>query len=182
MYNALTNVKAHSQNELVKEEREMNNKIEKLVHTLKQSYNGYPWYGDSLIKKMSTVNFNIVNKTLPNSNNSIATIIQHMINWRVFVIEKMIGNQTIDINIVSKKDWANIIINTELEWTVLIKKLSSTQNKIIEILEEQMVNTDLNNKVTGEDYSLEYLLNGIIQHDIYHAGQIGLLHAHLKTI
>lgn len=81
----------------------------------------------------------------------------------------------------SISDWTKININTVSDWIELLNKLISTQNKIIELLEEQMINNSLEYKVSGKDYSFEYLLNGIIQHDIYHSGQIGLLHSQLKN-
>lgn len=160
----------------------MSNKIEELVHKLKESFKGKPWFGDSLINKLYRIDYRLVNRTLPDSKNSIAMIIQHIINWRVFVIEKMLRNEAFEIEKNSSKDWTEIVINTELEWEKLLSKLISTQNKIIETLEEQMINEYLNNKVPGHNYSFEYLLNGIIQHDIYHSGQIGLLFTEIGNI
>jgi len=58
----------------------MSNKIEILVHTIKETFNGNPWFGDSLINKLSKINYRIVNVTLTDSNNSIAMIVQHIIN------------------------------------------------------------------------------------------------------
>ena len=160
----------------------MSNKIEMLVHTIKESFNGRnPWFGDSLINKLNKIDYRIVNITLTDSNNSIAMIIQHLINWRVFAIEKMNKNQAFDIKINSTNDWTKINIDSETEWTELLSKLISTQNKIIALLEELMVNNHLNDKVSGKDYSFEHLINGIIQHDIYHLGQIGLLHKQIKN-
>jgi len=157
----------------------MINKIEIIVHRIKESFDGRPWYGESLILKLNKIDCRLVNMTVPGSNNSIANTVQHLINWRVFTIEKINSNKAYDITMNSVSDWTKININTQSEWIKLLNKLISTQNKIIELLEGQMKNTSLDNQVSGKDYSFEYLLNGIIQHDIYHSGQIGLLHAQL---
>lgn len=155
----------------------MRNKIEELVNTFKESFNGNPWFGDSLMKILNRIDHRVVNSTLTDSNNSIAAIVQHIINWRVFALEKMHKNDAFEIEMNSNKDWTETNINTELEWGELLNKLISTQKKIIETLEEQVSKDYLNEKVSGHDYCFEYLLNGIIQHDIYHLGQIGILHS-----
>lgn len=160
----------------------MINRIEIIVHRIKESFDGNPWGGESLIYKLNKIDYRFVNITVANSNSSIAGIVQHLINWRIFTIEKMNNNETYDIEMNSINDWTKININAESEWIKVLDKLISTQNTIIELLEGQMINISLDYKVSGKDYSFEYLLNGIIQHDIYHSGQIGLLHAQLKKV
>jgi uncharacterized damage-inducible protein DinB len=53
-------------------------------------------------------------------------------------------------------------------------KLEETQDEILKIM-DVMDDEALNTQTLGRTYNLEYLLNGIIQHDIYHLGQIGIL-------
>jgi len=157
----------------------MINKIEIIVYKMKESFDGNPWVGESLLHKLNKLDYRFSNMTAANSNHSIAMIVQHLINWRVFAIEKINNNEAYDITMNSTGDWTKININTQSEWINLLDKLISTQNKIIELLEGQMINISLDYKVSGKDYSFDYLLNGIIQHDIYHSGQIGLLYAQL---
>ncbi|RKE98127.1 DinB family protein [Ichthyenterobacterium magnum] len=159
----------------------MVNKIQKLVLKLKESFKGKPWFGDSLIHKLNKINYQDANIVVTDSSKSIAMIIQHLINWRVFVIEKLKRNESYAIIINSNCDWSEIKIESELEWTKLLNKLIFTQAEIIKILEDQMINNQLENIVPGESYSFESLLIGIIHHDIYHSGQIGLLFAQLKS-
>ena len=126
------------------------------------------------MKKLKEIDFKIVNETPTASSNSIAKIVQHIINWRIFVIEKLKGNYRFDIELNTVDDWPDIVISTELQWSDQLMKLEETQDEILKIM-DVMDDEALNTQTLGRTYNLEYLLNGIIQHDIYHLGQIGIL-------
>ncbi len=157
----------------------MNTKIKKIITTLTTSFEGEPWFGDSLMTKLHSIDDTLVNHTLPNSKNSIAILVQHLINWRRFTIEKLNNNASFDIKMNSEEDWTRITIKTKPEWIALIDTLTSTQKELIEILKQQ--NDDFLERLTpGRVYNFEFLIEGIIQHDIYHHGQIGFLYSQIK--
>lgn len=159
----------------------MNSKILKLIESLNNTFQGHPWYGDSLMHQLKKIDFQLVNKTLPNSNNSVAILIQHLINWRIFVIEKLNKNEAFDIEMNSEADWKTITIKNKLEWDTLLNELVSSQNQIIEILKHQKDDAFLEQKTLGKTYTTEFLVEGVIQHDLYHLGQIGLLNTYFKA-
>ena len=159
----------------------MNNKIEKLIYTSIESFEGNPWLGDSLMRKLNSIDYNIVNRKLPNSNNSIAIIVQHIINWRIFMLKKLEGNHSFDIELNSDEDWTEITIKNKFEWNELLKNLKTTQKMLIKILKDKSDDKFLDKITPGRDYTFEYLIEGIIQHDTYHCGQIGLIYSTLKT-
>jgi uncharacterized damage-inducible protein DinB len=143
----------------------MNNKTHKLIGNLNESFSGKPWLGNSLLENLNAIDYKLVNQTMGNSSNSIAILVQHIINWRIFVVEKLEGNELFEIELNSEKDWTKISVENEAEWNELLEKLARSQNQIINILSEK---------------TNEYLIEGIIQHDIYHSGQIGILNSQLK--
>ena len=147
---------------------------DKLILDFKDAFDREPWYGDSVMKKLNTINLDIANvRPLP-SFNSIAEIIQHMINWRIFAIKKMQGDKGFDIRQNYANDWTEANISSQSDWDELIKKLQSSQKEIIKLL--SVKNEDfLDLKVSGRDYDFAFLLAGILQHDIYHLGQIALV-------
>lgn len=96
-----------------------------------------------------------------------------------FALEKLQGNELHDIEIDSANDWPKIRVDSKEEWEKLKRDLVSAQQKIYEFL-EQKNDEYLEEIVPGRDYDIAYLLRGIIQHDIYHLGQIGLIGSQLK--
>ncbi|WP_430908822.1 DinB family protein [Maribacter sp. 2-571] len=155
--------------------------ISQLIDTATEYFEGTPWLGDSLMLKLNRIDFRVVNATFPNSQNSIARIVKHILNWRLFMIAKLEGDNLFDIEMNTDQDWTPITIKTEAEWNDLLHQLTETQSRLLEILQKQEKDSFLENKTLGREYSLGYLINGVIQHDTYHSGQIGLLYAYLKN-
>jgi uncharacterized damage-inducible protein DinB len=71
-------------------------------------------------------------------------------------------------------DWVKIPQLNENEWQQLLLKLTQNQNSLIEIIKEK-AEKQFENKVGNRTYNFRLLLNGIIQHDIYHIGQISIV-------
>jgi uncharacterized damage-inducible protein DinB len=149
-----------------------------LLSNLKESFDGMPWYGDSVLKKLNTIDWEIVNDKRYGAK-SIAGLLGHMISWRVFVIKKLQGDQAFSIQIDGSVDWPEIRIANVKEWDDLLKKLMETQDTLLRILTQQTEEL-LARKVPGENFRFGFLLDGIIQHDLYHLGQIALLNAQYK--
>ena len=108
-------------------------------------------------------------------------MVKHMVNWRIFVLNQLRGEPDFDIEIDSDQDWPLIKIANESEWDDLIMELRTTQKELVAILRQ--INDDfLKRKVPGRKYNFEYLVKGIIEHDIYHLGQIAIIHAIVKKV
>ncbi len=73
----------------------------------------------------------------------------------------------------SPADWKD---NTELSkfgWTNLKNALYNSRIELIELFANHD-DTYLENKFLDTEYNFHYLIEGIIQHDLYHLGQIGI--------
>lgn len=153
----------------------MNRKTDQLIRSLQQSFNGDPWYGESLMIKLKVIDPANVNYKAQPSSNSIARIVQHMINWRMYLIRKLQGDTVFHIEQNDENDWSDITINNPQDWEQLLNVLAESQEKLIELLSKK--NDDfLQENVSRKSYDFEYLIEGIIQHDVYHQGQIAILY------
>ncbi len=154
-------------------------KLDYIINDLKECFEGKPWYGDSIMKKLEAVDWRIVNDQ-DYGNKSIAVLVQHMINWRIFVLKKLQGDADYDIIIDELNDWTQVHIKNEQEWNLLKQEIRNTQNKILEYL-SAFTDDLLDKKVPGKKYTFGPILQSIIQHDIYHLGQIAMLNAKTKS-
>ncbi|MBT8299358.1 MAG: DinB family protein [Maribacter sp.] len=154
-------------------------KLDYIINDLKECFEGKPWYGDSIMKKLEAVDWRIVNDQ-DYGNKSIAVLVQHMINWRIFVMKKLQGDADYDIIIDELNDWTQVHIKNEQEWNLLKQEIRNTQNKIVEYL-SAFTDDLLDKKVPGKKYTFGPILQSIIQHDIYHLGQIAMLNAKTKS-
>jgi uncharacterized damage-inducible protein DinB len=153
----------------------MNTEIKKISKLLRHSYNGTPWYGTPLKEILEGITPAQASVRVNNSHNCCELAI-HLTNWRKFAIEKLQQNRNYTITLNSEQDWQKIDKADEAFWAKTLEELEASQNHLLNILDNQQDDL-LEQTVQGANHHYNFftLLHGIIQHDIYHAGQINLL-------
>ena len=151
----------------------MKSRIEKLVFQFDNVFNGTPYYGDSIKKIIDQLDPTQANNSI-NEGHSIAQIIKHMIAWRQYAIEHLKGNEEYDIVLGSDVDWAKTIVSSPSEWNELKEEFEQSHKSLVELLKQKEDNW-LSTKLPGKVFSYNFMLKGIIQHDLYHIGQVNLL-------
>ncbi len=153
----------------------MANQLTAIISNLEVCFEGKPWYGTSIKEKLDEIPWEVVNQELYGSK-TIAILVKHIINWRVFVLKKLEGDLNFNIVIDGKNDWTSVQISNENEWLDLKHELVKNQQDLIQKLSKE---TDelLTKKVPGKQYTFGPILTSIAQHDIYHLGQIAMLNA-----
>ena len=145
--------------------------INRIADQLQYGYAGPAWHGPHITKVLAQIDATQLTNTTGKSHN-IAEIVEHMIAWRVFAIKNMSGT-AYDIT----DDAVNFPKAATLDvayWDDLKSRLAQNQK---ELLEEIRSHSDkkLDEIVPGRQYNFYILLHGIVQHDLYHLGQIVLL-------
>ena len=149
--------------------------IEEVVKEYKEIFEGEPWHGEALLNTLEGISFQLVNYKPREDFHSIAELLNHLLAWRKFVLEKLHGNQEYDIEINSPQDWEqHIRLESLKEWRKLIEEVKSSQQEIEKTLSGKK-DEWLLQYTPGKNYSNEYMMMGIIHHDVYHAGQIRLI-------
>ncbi len=145
-----------------------------LVEQFREIFDGQPWYGESLILKLNKIRDEA---NQPEDLSKTASFIQHLINWRQFAIQKLQGNAEFDIVLNTDADWTDITIAQFEDWELLLLKLDNTQNQLLELLGGK-TDESLKETVPGKAYSFIQMLHGLLQHDVYHTGQIAVYWKH----
>jgi uncharacterized damage-inducible protein DinB len=73
----------------------------------------------------------------------------------------------------SPDDWKDNAVLQKTGWTELKKLLYESTEALINVLKDKD-DSYLNTRFRDEDYNFHYLIEGIIHHDLYHLGQIGI--------
>ena len=158
----------------------MKENINEIIRSLSEVFEGSPWYGKSVMRKLENVPYVIGYKSCVPESHTAAQIVGHLIAWKKFAVEKLKGNKDYSLKVDTQEDWPNIEVHSQNEWEELKRKLVATQGEIYELLNEKNDDSFLEENVPGTDYNFGYLLKGLVQHDIYHIGQIGLIEGQLK--
>lgn len=155
--------------------------IEDCITQFEEVFEGQPWYGPPFLKSLEQISVQFWDRKLNTDGHSIAELLFHMLDWRLFVIQKLKDNSTYSIEMNTEEDWrSEVSVKTEKQKDEIINQLKDSQEVIIQLLHKKS-DSWLHEFVMGKDYKNSYMIQGAVQHDIYHLGQINLLHNQLKN-
>lgn len=151
---------------------------EKLSKELEQVLSGSPWYGSPVYQILDKVTFETAFEKPPGRAHSIAEIVLHMLSWTEEVMDRLNG---MTASIPSSGDWPETGTPAEQKWQQYVDDFKLVNVNLLGIIqnfdEEQWSEPilDERNPELGTGVNNEELVAGLIQHHIYHSGQIALL-------
>jgi uncharacterized damage-inducible protein DinB len=133
-----------------------------------------PWYGKSMTEILNSIDYKIVTQKPYPEAHSILDLVLHIEVWHIFVIKKL-DKEDYSIDLNTPQDWIPNEHISEKDWCNLIQSLTNSQNELLKRL-KKLSQKDLSTKVPSKyDCDFENMIFGIMQHDIYHLGQIAYL-------
>ena len=156
----------------------MNKEMQYIAEQLKDAYEGDPWFGRNALALLAEVNEQTAFER-PNGQHSIVELVWHMITWRAFTISRFTKEEGKDLHYFEDRDWRELDHSDKSLWQQGLQRLQQTQDELIEILQKQKDEL-LDQNVEERNYNYKKLLYGIVQHDIYHLGQIAYINKLLK--
>jgi uncharacterized damage-inducible protein DinB len=148
----------------------MNKEIQYITSLLKKTYDGDPWFGSSIKKIVAEVDAKTALQK-PNQQHSILELIYHMLTWREFIISRLQPGNDKTVQYFEKNDWRELDHNDLSLWEKGLQLLENTQ-QLLTVLLGNLTDDILSKQVTDREYNYRFLFHGVIQHDIYHLGQI----------
>src|SRR3954466_12471277 len=148
------------------------NELGRIADQLKRAYEGPAWSGPSLLDVLNDVTAaEAAAKPIPDAH-SIWEIVHHIRAWEDVVSRRLQGEPFREYS--GTEDWPAVVETTEAAWRAALDGLKTSNHNLRQVINgfEQM---RLSGLVPGSDYSFYVLVHGAVQHDLYHAGQIGLL-------
>jgi len=145
----------------------------RIADQLRRAFAGDPWHGDPLSAILAGVTADQAQaRPLPKSHN-IWEIVLHIELYTGLAIGAIQGIPMPRLY-VEKKDWPPVTG----EWATALEKLFATAESLAQAI-DAFPDTRLEDTVPGRDYNFYYLFHGIVQHSLYHGGQISLLKGNL---
>jgi uncharacterized damage-inducible protein DinB len=151
---------------------------EKLQRELEKVLSGDPWYGDSVYDIISKVTFETAYEKPQGSVHNVAGIVLHMISWTEEMMDRLNGMMA---GVPTSGDWPPTGNPDEQKWQNYVNDLKLVNVNLIGLIQHfpeekwsEPVNYDKGHNL-GSEVNYEELVNGLIQHHIYHSGQIALL-------
>ena len=146
--------------------------IKRINDQLKRAFEGKAWHGPSVSEVLEGVTAEQAAAHPVPDAHSIWEITLHIATWERVGRRRIQESAPIDIS--DDEDWPSVEDTKEESWKTTLDELRSNH----EALREAIAGLDearLRDIIPGTIYSVYFLLHGVIQHDLYHAGQIALL-------
>ena len=146
--------------------------IERISEQLSRSFYKEAWYGPALLEVLRGVTARQAAKRPIADAHSIWELVLHTITW-IKAVDKTITEMKYT-QVTDASNWPTISDKSESSWRQALNLLKKSHKK----LEKRVLslkNAALAKKAVNTNSTISRLLYGIIQHNIYHAGQIAIL-------
>lgn len=148
-----------------------------IIAQLQDIQQGKIWIGSSYASKMKSIDDAAVFVRPINDIHSIAEIFSHVTLWRneaILKIKTGKGSKTDDC----EENWLSMETLKARGWTSikaaydqsLVDLIDLLQEKEDSFLEEEYYDTDFKGT-----FPYKFLINGMLHHDLYHLGQLGII-------
>jgi uncharacterized damage-inducible protein DinB len=141
-------------------------------HLLKLSYHGQAWHGPSLREVLEGVTAATAAARPIEDAHSIWQLVRHIAAWETEAARMFEGKSYETLE--GDADWPPVVDTTAAAWTGALGELEHAQRALVDAC-ASLSDEQLDQMVPGREFSFYFLLHGVIQHNIYHAGQIAIL-------
>lgn len=155
-----------------------NTLINDITRQLRDVENADIWLDENFEKKLSQVSKDAVFIRPHPGLHSVAELISHLIVWRRVNIRRMKG-ETVPMEDDDPENWKTNDQLRKIGWDALLKDFHQSQRDLIAMLEGKD-DSYLDIVSTHYGKTFKYLMQGMIHHDMYHLGQLGLTIKFLK--
>jgi uncharacterized damage-inducible protein DinB len=146
----------------------LKSEIEKIHRLLDRTFEKNAWHGPSVKEAIAGVTQEQSHHHFPNTH-SIIELVTHMTAWRIYVTKRLQGDNDYEVsdemNFPKTKDWKKAVDGLIKSQQALLKALDSfPEERLSELVSHP-----------SAKFTFYTLLHGIINHDVYHAGQIKMI-------
>jgi len=146
----------------------------RIADQLRRAFGGGAWHGDSLFEILKGVTpAKAAARPIENAH-TIWELVLHIAAWDGAVRQRMTG---VAVKLSGKKNFPPVVDTSEAAWTETLEHARRVHDELVDAV-ERFPDKSLNKQVPGKQgahYTFYYMLHGVVQHELYHAGQIALL-------
>lgn len=151
----------------------MNKETLSIIRRIENVNSGQPWFGRAVYNILEEVGAKKAAIKPNGTKHSMLELLYHMITWASFTLKRIEKDDTMDMAAFEKMDWRTIDPKKH-SWKKGLAEFKAIHKKIITLLKKKD-DAFLKEIVDYRQYNYRFLLNGMIEHNIYHLGQIAYL-------
>ena len=152
--------------------------VDRIADQLQRAYNGDAWYGPSVRAALAGVDAAMATVRPVEAGHTICEIVLHITAWTREITRRLRAGSAQD---PEEGDWPIGAAVDEARWTAILGALDAANadllaavRKLEDVVLDERIG-DARDRALGSGVSRYVTLHGLVQHHVYHAGQISLL-------
>ena len=152
----------------------MNTECMRIADQLRRAFEGKAWHGPSLKELLADVGAEQAGAHPIANGHSIWELVSHIEVWTKAALESLDGTPMPKI-FGTPEDWPPPPESSAEAWSAATRQLFASGSGLAAAI-ENLSDSRLTDIVPGRpQYSFYVVFHGVVQHSLYHAGQIALL-------
>jgi uncharacterized damage-inducible protein DinB len=146
----------------------------RLADQLRRAFEGDAWHGDSVLELLAGVNAAKAAARPIKNAHSIWELVLHIAAWDDAVLRRTGG---VAVTVSDDENFPAVKETNEAAWRKAVESAKHTHSELVNVV-AAFPDSRLREQVPGksqEYYNFFYMFSGVVQHELYHAGQIALL-------
>jgi hypothetical protein len=145
--------------------------LDRIADQLQRAYSGPAWHGPSVKEALEGVTPEIAARRPITGAHNIWELVHHIGAWADIPRRRILGES---FEITDDLNFPPVLKTTAQSWENSLAALAESQRKLLELIADLPV-SKLDERVMKDGPTHFDLLHGVVQHHVYHAGQIVLL-------
>jgi uncharacterized damage-inducible protein DinB len=146
----------------------------RLADQIRRAFAGEAWHGDSLLEILAGVDAATAAARPIKTAHTIWELVLHIAAWDDAVRRRTGG---VAVTLSDAENFPPVVDTREAAWRQTVEKVTKTHDELVKVVAD-FPDSRLQEQVPGKPqdyYNFFYMFSGIVQHELYHAGQIVLL-------
>jgi uncharacterized damage-inducible protein DinB len=146
----------------------------RIADQLRRAFDGEAWHGDSVFEILEGVTVAQAAARPIAGAHSIWELVLHIAAWDGAVLRRLGGTA---VSLSDAENFPAVTDASETVWRDALAEVRRAHEKLVAAV-AALPDSRLYEMVPGKQgahYNFYYMLHGVVQHELYHAGQIALL-------
>ena len=145
--------------------------VERIADQLNRAFEGEAWHGPSVLNILDGITAQQAAARPFSGLHNIWEIMLHIAAWERACSSRLAGDRA---ELPDEEDWPKVAQTTEQAWGDARKALRQAHDELV-LAVSKLDEGRLDQPIVAGMSSVYVTLHGVIQHTIYHAGQIAIL-------
>jgi uncharacterized damage-inducible protein DinB len=143
----------------------------RIADQLRRAFDGSAWHGPALLELLEDVDAATAAAKPFRNVHSIWELTMHVAAWDSAILRRLAGEK---LQLSASQNFPRVERPTELAWRKTVADLKRTHQTLVKTV-ASLPDSRLSDRVPGKRYDFHFMLHGVAQHELYHAGQVAIL-------